>query len=99
MNCNTKYAESLQYLFCCLDWLEKKIFNSTEEFIICKCFQSHISVGQLANTYNVRNIPIAHLSNIYNMMLDVLAGTQPIGQISNYDEQRDRAYILPNPCY
>ena len=101
MNCNTKYAEKLQYLFCCLDWLERKVVNSTKKFFICKCFQSDISVGQLTNTYNGRNMItedqlFASLTNAcctsqyyYNMVLDVLGGMHLIGQILNYDERRE----------
>ena len=55
-NCIVSYSENPQYLFYCLDGLEEKVVNSTKQSIIYKYFQSDISVGQLTNRDNVRNI-------------------------------------------
>lgn len=50
------YSEDSWYLFYCLDWLEEKVVKSTKQSVIHKHFQSDISVGQLTNIGNVRNI-------------------------------------------
>ena len=54
-NWDTKDAENPQCLFCCLDWLEKEVVNSTRNFIIQNHFQSGISVGRLKNIDTLRN--------------------------------------------
>ena len=43
-------------MFYYLNYLEKGVISSTKQFIVHKCFQSDISVGQLTNTNNVRNM-------------------------------------------
>ena len=90
-NCNMKYAEDPQYLFYCLDWHEKEVVSSTKQFVLRKRFQSDVSVGQLTNTGNVRNMIrdnqlYASFKNVrgtpqyfHNMLLDVLAKVRQFG--------------------
>ena len=90
-NCNKKYSENPQYLFYCLDWLEKEVVNSTKQFVLRKRFQSDISVSQLTNVDSVKNMIsddqlYASFKNVRgspqyykNMMLDVLAKVRQYG--------------------
>ena len=90
-NKDKRYSESPQYIFYCLDWLEKEIIFSTKQFVQRKQFQSDINVGQLVNVDNVRNLIsedqlYASFKNVrgtpqyyHNMMLDVLAKVRQHG--------------------
>ena len=90
-NCDKRYSENPQYIFYCLDWLEKEIVNSTKQFVQRKQYQSDISAGQLMNVDHVRNMIsddqiYASFKNVrgtpqyyHNMMLDVLAKIRQYG--------------------
>ena len=89
--CDDRFASNPQYIFQCLDWIERNAVASSIHFAKRKQFQGDINAGQLINQDNVRRMIsddqiFASFKNIrgtpqyfHNMLLDVLAKIRQFG--------------------
>ena len=88
---DNRFASNPQYLFSCLDWVERNAVASSINFTQRKQFQSEINVGNLLNSDHIQRMigedqMYASFKNIrgtpqyfHNMMLDILAKIRHFG--------------------